>query len=228
MLEDLLLKTQKELKGFLFEKMETYGYTVNSEDGYLKCEYPNVHPSLLIAHLDTYSNIPPEKIVAEDNVIVGYDKEDNRCVLGGDDRCGVYIILMLLENGYRPQVLFTEDEEIGCIGASQFIINDEQFPEKIDYCIQIDRGIKNQMGTPITNNYVDYNVSNEQLNGYIESLGFVKMTGTSSDVRHIAPYLKIPGVNVCAGYQYEHCADECICMDVVENTFNLLCKIFEI
>jgi di/tripeptidase len=221
LLKELLLKTQEELKSYLFEKMKALGYSVLSKDGYLKCEYKNGHQSLLISHLDTYSDIIPQHITIENNIIVGYNKDNNRCILGGDDRCGVYIILHLIENGYRPQVLFTEDEEKGCRGAYEFTKNEEQFSEKINYCIEIDRGIKNN-----PNNYVDYRVSNNQFNEYIESFGFKKMRGISSDVRVIAPYLKVPGVNVCAGYENEHSADEYIDVNVVENTFDKLLTLY--
>lgn len=226
LIEELLTKNQKELKEFLFEKMTNHGYDVtrnDAESGYLKCEFSNGHHSLLIAHLDTYNSVVPKRIVVKGNIIVGYDNENERCILGGDDRCGVYIILKLLENGYRPQVLFTEDEENGCLGAKAFKNNEEQFLEKIDYCIQIDRCINDN-----PDNYVDYDVSNEHFNKFIERLGFdIKMTGTSSDVKHIAPYLKIPGVNVCAGYHNEHGADEYINMEVVEKTYSKLQKIYE-
>ena len=108
------------------------------------------------------------------------------------------------------------------MGAYEFTNSSEQFSEKIEYCIQIDRGIYDN-----PNNYVDYRVSNEQFNKYIESLGFEKMRSISSDVRHLAPYLKVSGVNVCAGYKNEHSLDECIDMDVVENTLKKLRKIYE-
>ena len=217
MLEDLLLKTQDELKKYLINAMTSYGYDVTSRDGYLKCEYPEGHSSFLIAHLDTYNKVIPQSVKNEGNGIVGYDANENRCILGGDDRCGVYIILKLIDNGFRPQVLFTEDEEIGCVGANAFVNNKDKYKIKLEFCIQIDRGIR---GNP--DNYVDYNVSTDSFNGIIERLGFEKMIGSSSDVRHIAPYLNIPGVNVCAGYDKEHSRDENIQMGVVECTIEKL------
>jgi di/tripeptidase len=224
-MENLLLKTQPELKNYLFDRMTSFGYNVirnDDEHGYLKCECENGHASLLIAHLDTVYNVIPNDVRMNGNIITGYDKNGNRSILGGDDRCGVYIILKLIINGFRPQVLFTEDEETGCCGANAFVRNKEAFTKHIKYCIQIDRGIRGN-----ENNYVDYGVSTDEFDQYIESLGFSKEQGSSSDVRHIAPYLDVPGVNVCAGYDNEHRTEETIDMEVVESTYNKLCLIFK-
>jgi di/tripeptidase len=204
--------------------MKSYSYNVtccNDESGYLKCEYPEGHNSLLIAHLDTKGGVIPRTVRIEDDIVAGYDEDDERCILGADDRCGVYAILRLLENGYRPQVLFTENEEIGCCGAIRFKDNREQFSTPVYFCIQIDRRMEGN-----ENNYVTYGVSNDKFDAYIESLGFEKMTGTCSDVKHIAPHLRVPGVNVCAGYENEHSPDEYCDLNVVESTVAKLCEVF--
>ena len=39
--------------------------------------------------------------------------------IGGDDRCGVWMILQILRTA-NCHVLFCEDEEVGCVGAKKF------------------------------------------------------------------------------------------------------------
>lgn len=39
--------------------------------------------------------------------------------IGGDDRCGVWMILQILRTA-KCHVLFCEDEEVGCVGAKKF------------------------------------------------------------------------------------------------------------
>ena len=55
---------------------------------------------------------------------------------------------------------------------------------------------------------VFYGCSNQEFIDYIESFGFVKASGISSDVKHISYVWKIAGVNLSIGYRYQHTKDE--------------------
>ena len=54
-----------------------------------------------------------------------YDEENERHIIsspqgiGGDDRCGIYMILEILKT-HKCSVLFCEDEEAGGIGSEKF------------------------------------------------------------------------------------------------------------
>ena len=85
------------------------------EDGYLYAK--GDMPVLLVAHMDTVFEEPPKRVFYKENEDKIYNPDGG---LGGDDRCGIYAIMKLLGK-YRPYVLFTEDEEIGCIGAEKAV-----------------------------------------------------------------------------------------------------------
>ena len=128
----ILRMTQEQLKFNLFCELIKKGYKPEYEDGYLYAK--GDIPVLLVAHMDIVGGTPPKVIHYWEPSHVLYSPE-GKTVLGGDDRCGVYAILELLEK-YKPYVLFTEDEEIGGIGADLAARNIEK-PD-VKYMIEID------------------------------------------------------------------------------------------
>ena len=72
-----------------------------------------VIPIALVAHMDTVFFKPATTIY--------YDRQKNTMWspmgLGADDRAGVFAIIQILQSGLRPHIIFTTDEEKGCLGA---------------------------------------------------------------------------------------------------------------
>ena len=104
---------QDKLKERLFVELQNLGYSPVNEDGYIYAE--GTHPVLLMAHMDT---------VHHDNCTIVCVSEDGKYIMspqgiGGDDRCGIYMILQIVKD-VHCSVIFTEDEEIGCVGARKF------------------------------------------------------------------------------------------------------------
>ena len=119
--------------------------------------------------------------------------------LGADDRAGVFAILQIIKSGLRPHVIFTTDEEMGCIGAG--LLAEEKCPfDDLRYIIELDR-----RGT---NDCVFYDCDNEQFEEYVEKFGFVTAWGSFSDISMICPSWKIAGVNLSVGYKDEHSVSE--------------------
>ena len=66
----------------------------------------------LVAHIDSVHTKAPSKIS-----LIG-DKLSAENGIGGDDKCGIVAILEILKSGADVNAIFTIDEEIGAIGAS--------------------------------------------------------------------------------------------------------------
>ena len=86
-LKEILQMSQEELKSHLEGVLQEKGYHTQNRKGYLYA--PGKVPVLLVAHLDTVHTMKPDIICFS---------EDGRFVMspqgiGGDDRCGVYMIL---------------------------------------------------------------------------------------------------------------------------------------
>lgn len=154
-------------------------------------------PIVLSAHLDTVFSEPPK---AQD---IFYDRKKNvmwsPSGLGADDRAGVFAIFTLLRRGLRPHIVFTTDEELGCLGAEALVTRECPFKD-IRYIIQIDRRGSNDC--------VFYDLDYPEFEKYIESFGFVTAPGSFTDIVVLCPAWKVAGVNLSTGYYNEHSVAE--------------------
>lgn len=191
--------TQPKLKKGLDEYLQNIGRKTVNGDGYLYSQ--GKHPVLLVAHMDTVHTKSPKTILwSEDgNTIMSLEG------IGGDDRCGVIIILEILKK-YDCSVVFLEDEEIGCVGAKKFGKSGIDIGE-INYAVEFDR----KGG----NDYVFYKTYNPDFEEHIKKFGFVKAAGSCSDISYIADDFKIEAVNISSGYHSPHCWYEYVKLDEV-------------
>ena len=191
--ESILRMTQPELKEHLAQQLREQGYEPVCKSGFLYAE--GTVPVLLVAHLDTVHAHHPDIICRS---------EDGRYWMspygiGGDDRAGVYMILLLMRECHC-HILFCEDEEIGGVGARKFA-KSKLHPE-VSYIVELDR-----RGT---NDAVFYNCDNPDFTEFVCSFGFKENHGSFSDISVIAPYLKTAAVNISAGFFNEHRLHEMI------------------
>lgn len=191
--EEIFCKSQADLKEYLFNILKTTHGEANiiNKDGFLYAK--GTHPVLLVAHLDTVHRKLPTEIF--------YNKSRTKILsfegIGGDDRCGVIIILSILKK-LNCSVVFCEDEEIGCVGAKKFC--KENIDLGVNYAVEFDR--------KGNNDYVFYKNYNADFEELIKSFGFKKANGSCSDISHIAPAFKIEAVNLSSGYYSPHTTDE--------------------
>lgn len=185
--EEILRMRQKELKHYLSGYLKKAGYSVINKKGFLYAK--GEVPVLLVAHLDTVHQEKPSIICRS---------EDGRYIMspqgiGGDDRCGVYMILQIL-NEVRCHVLFCEDEETGGRGARAFAGSGIEVD--VNYIVEMDRRGNNDA--------VFYDCDNPEFTEIVCSFGFTEASGSFSDISVVAPYLKTAAVNISAGYYNEH------------------------
>lgn len=180
---------------------------------YILCE-GNV-PIMLVAHMDTVFKIPPEKIYYDQHQHVIWSPQG----LGADDRAGVFSILKIVQNGYRPHICLTTDEEVGGVGVRSLIKHHPTTPYNIKYIIELDR--QGEVDC------VFYSCDNEPFQEYVEQFGFITEWGTFSDISVICPAWKIAGVNLSVGYLNEHSKIETLHTDALYATINKVQKMIE-
>ena len=196
----ILRMSQRELKNYLENTLQEMGYPTVSKRGYLYAEGES--PVLLVAHLDTVHKAKPDIICIS---------EDGRYMMspqgiGGDDRCGVFMILQVIKEA-KCHVLFCEDEEIGGRGANEFA--GSKIKPNVNYIVEMDRRGDNDA--------VFYRCDNQEFTEFVTSFGFEENFGTFSDISVVAPRLKTAAVNISAGYFNEHRQHEHIDLQAVEN-----------
>lgn len=200
--KNILMNTQKELLSRLPKILKQFKYNniINTRN-YIYAE--GDIPVLLVAHLDTvhYSRVKNIFHDKEQNVI--WSPEG----IGGDDRCGVFAILKIIEQ-FNPHVLFTTDEENGGVGAKKVI--KKLIKPDVNFIIELDRqGL---------NDAVFYECGNIDFIDYILDFGFKEEYGTFSDISILSPYWDIASVNLSIGYYNEHTKGEYIRLNEMYNT----------
>jgi hypothetical protein len=204
--KSILTLSQEDLHDFLAKFISEY-YTepeIIEVDGSFLYAKGDI-PVCVIAHLDT---VHREQPMREE---IFYDQEKrvmwSPVGIGGDDRCGVFIIMNLIIHGLKPHILFTWNEEIGGYGAKSAAAM--LLPE-INFMIQFDRRGSAQS--------VYYMLDHPEFEDYINEFGFKTHIGTYSDICELAPVWNRAAVNLSAGYDREHSMTEIIMLDVVGDT----------
>lgn len=172
-------------------------------------------PVAIVAHLDTVFSTPPNDIFYDRVKNVMWSPDG----LGADDRAGVYSIVQIVKQGYKPTIIFTTDEEIGGRGANALIKEFPNAPTHLKYIIELDR-----QGA---DDCVFYDCDNPDFEDYVESFGFVTASGTFSDISIICPNWKIAGVNLSIGYRDEHTYGEILYIGHMLNTINKVIKMLK-
>ena len=185
--------TQVKLKKMLYKILKRHYTNIENTQDYILAK--GDIPIALVAHMDTVFKLPPEKIYFDRSEGVMWSPDG----LGADDRAGVFLILKILQNvkkDKKPTIIFTTDEECGCIGATELVADFQTVPYDLKYIIQLDRRGKIDC--------VFYDDINEEFEKYVESFGFESNWGTLSDISIICPSWGVSGVNLSVGYEDEH------------------------
>ena len=216
-LEKLFQLSAEDLKRALWDALARRGYpeeSLHDESKFLYAE--GDAPYMLVAHLDTVHKEFPS--------IICYSKDGNYIMspqgIGGDDRCGVYIILTLIDKlPYRPYIVFTMEEEVGCLGATAFAsyVESREIPA-LKYIVEYDRKGNNDC--------VFYRCDNREFVDFVERFGFKEAQGSCSDICKIAPVMGVAAVNLSSGYFNPHTEHEYVSVKdmhtILESSYRML------
>lgn len=197
--------SQPELKEALRKELKSIGYSPVSKSGFLYAE--GDVPVLLVAHLDTVHKTKVVDICVSDNGIMMSPQG-----IGGDDRCGVYMITQIVKK-HKCHVLFCEDEEIGGVGAECFARSG--IAPEVNFIVEMDRAGNNDA--------VFYDCDNPEFTDFVCGFGFKEEMGSFSDISIIAPALGVAAVNLSSGYHNPHTIHEYVCTDEVEANIDRIC-----
>lgn len=184
---------QNNLKKMLSDELNAYYKKVKNKSGFLYAK-GNI-PVMLVAHLDTVH----QQQCTPNNIFINCTNDiiTSTVGIGGDDRCGVYMIMEILKTtNLRPYILFVEDEEIGSLGAKEFVKRYNKTNLSLNFIIELDR-----RGSEDS---VYYDLDNIDFEDYINKFGFTTALGSFTDICVLCPNLDCAGVNLSCGYYKEH------------------------
>ena len=209
---------QMKLRTYLICELNKFYETVIADDGYV---YAPGGAVVVTAHMDTVHSEPVKTFYGY------YDKKKKQNIIsspqgiGGDDRCGVYMILDIIRKGYRPTVIFCEDEEIGGVGSNKFC-NTPYINEIAtkNFIIELDRANGDDL--------VYYDDDNQEFHSWCKGItGYYENFGSFSDISHICPRAGISGVNISCGYYNAHTLSEYVVLEEMEASIEAAIKLIE-
>lgn len=209
-LNELTLKSQ------IFEELKKYYKKLKFGDGFVLAK--GDIPIMLVAHLDTVHRTQCDENSIFVNLTQNIVTSTNG--IGGDDRCGVFMIMDILKHTkHRPYILFTEDEECGGIGAKKFITRYNKSNTNINFIIELDRANSNDS--------VYYDLDNKDFEEYINKYGFKTSFGTYTDICELCPAFDCAGVNLSCGYYKAHTTSEYVNINEMLTTTYKVVKILD-
>ena len=196
-----------------FLKEEKIEYTKDSLGNIYNFNYENM--PMISAHLDTVQDETDAfgakfAKIYDDKFIRSYG------VLGGDDKCGVYICMELLREFRELNFCFCVQEEIGMIGSKFVAENEKEKLKKIAYGLIFDRRgsgdiicYQNDYGTK------DFEEELKDVGKYYK---YSPAKGFASDCNTFKEFFSC--ANLSCGYYNPHTKNEYVKIDEVENALN--------
>ena len=202
--KDFCCMTQVGVKAYMEKYLISKKYEVINEDGFLYAK--GDVPVLLVAHMDTVHKETCTSVIRVKN------RFSSPQGIGGDDRCGIFIIANLVKK-HHCSVLLLEDEEIGTIGARKFAKTDYINDLGVNFMIEFDRKGNNDA--------VFYTCDNEDFTNHVlDNTGYNVAIGTWTDISVLMPASKLCGVNLSCGYYNPHTLNEYVNYDEMLDTIS--------
>jgi hypothetical protein len=187
-----------------------------------------------VSHTDTVHRVNTNlKVVQLEEkgkiILTGIDKETMKpSGIGGDDKCGVYLCLEMLDTLDNVKAAFFVSEEIGCVGSR---LADPKFFKNVGYAIQYDSPEGDSMSMTLMGKQLFGKAS--EFGGKVS--GLITEHGITHWERHpytdIWPLMEKFGfscLNLAAGYHRYHTDNEYVVVDEVQNGFELGLKLHKI
>ena len=215
---------QMEMQDFLIGHADQEGFDAEQDEAgnlYLTKGKAETYPCV-VAHMDTVHSIHGDGIVAVEvnGLVTGINpKTMEQTGIGGDDKCGIYAALFCLHNLDACKAVFFVDEEVGCIGSSDCVL---EFFEDCRFVLQADRrgngdwvsDISGALGSP---------EFQEAVAPIIGRYGFKPCQGMMSDVMALRDSkVGISVANMSAGYYNPHQAGEFINLKDLDNVSDMM------
>lgn len=196
-----------------------YGYfNQEEEDEYYSYFVPSDKPEDIKKANDKINEI----YTISFDEITGEIKGSGERVLGGDDKCGVALILTLAKYTTKPmKIFFSVSEEIGCVGVKHAIEHNTEFFKDIRYSVTVDRrgngDLLNKSAGEV--NCSKFFLAELAKYGILADVPINITSGTMADVVYLRKIIS-ETVNISAGYHSPHTRSERI-------DFPAMCKIYK-
>ena len=214
---------EKPILDFIINILQANDIPFAQDDkGNIVClSYPNT--PILSAHTDCVGTAESGHYVRFVDIYPYGDDEIMKGLgnIGGDDKCGVFLILLYLLSGKPINAIFSISEEIGGANGIKHVlplIKDSEIFKSVPYCIVLDR---KHCGDIICNkNSYGTKEFEDALAEIGKKYGYSPVLGGCSDMNTIKEYMN--GCNLSVGYHNPHSTTEFVSIGDLYNTWMYL------
>jgi hypothetical protein len=219
-------KKTKEFRKWLTAYIKRYfpdaEYMLDNGNLYVTKGKAEIYPCM-VSHIDTVHNINRnvEVFKTGDNLFAFDTKKMRQYGIGGDDKVGVFICLMMLHELPAVKCAFFRDEEIGCVGSALAV---RDWFVDCAFALQCDRRGYNDFIEEISGMEMYGEEFRAAIKEPLATHGYKQTYGMMTDVEK----LKRLGIDICmanmsCGYYEPHTNNEYVNVPDVMNCF-LMCK----
>ena len=226
--EDLMIEYLERVlieKGYNYKK-DSIGniYVTKGQAEYFPC---------FVAHTDTVHSINHNLKVVQleeegKTILTGIDSKTMRpSGIGGDDKCGVFLCLEMLDTLDNVKVALFVSEEIGCVGSRQA---DPEFFSNVGYAIQYDSPKGDSMSMTLMGKelFVKESDFGNKVSGLILEHGIDDWARHPyTDIWPLMEKFNFSCLNLAAGYHRYHTDNEYVVVEEVQNGFELGLKLHQ-
>jgi len=225
------------LTNMLVEK--GYEYTLDSQGNIFITKGNTEFFPLFVAHTDTVHsinlNLTIKEYIDETHggkvALTGFDNKTNLpSGCGGDDKCGVFLALEMLDILPNVKVALFVSEEIGCLGSKGAVKTNPDFFKNVGYAIQYDSPEGDTLSSTLMGKYL-FESSPEftqKVTGLIVESGITKWANHPyTDIWPLIETFDFCCLNLAAGYYKMHSPYEYVIVDDVQKSFELGLKLVE-
>lgn len=210
--EELCLLSQEQVIEYVKNKLVSMKRGVTVGNGYVYSE--GSIPILLCAHMDTVHKEKTKRFLYSTDGAIIMSQQG----VGGDDRCGIYMIMKIIKH-LDCHVAFFEDEEIGGVGSRKFSETDLCKNLKVNYVIELDRMNDNDA--------VFYDCDNKEFEEFITEEFWETAYGSFTDISTICPVIGVAGVNLSCGYYKQHTTSEYVILPEMDRAITETMKLIQ-
>jgi len=169
------------------------------------------HPHF-VSHMDQVHNYEPfMQVRVVDGELRASDGNGDQCGVGGDDKCGIYLALVMLHVLPHCTAVFVRDEEVGCLGSGEVPLG---WFAHASFVLQADRNNRTMDVIRSTNGM------NCASDGFMDAIldlpvaraaGHSENSGSITDIGELASRgLAVSMVNISSGYHSPHSKREVV------------------
>ena len=214
------------IKNYIEYKVDKKGniYLTKGSEKITQGEY---YPCV-VSHIDTVHhnhttlirNDERLKIQENNDILTAYHPSTGEQTgIGGDDKCGVFVCLSLLEQRDVLKAAFFVEEEIGMKGSKEA---DEEFFKNVGYAIQFDAPSDNWISEVCSGVRLFDEEFKTTITEILSEGGYTKFSiDPFTDVNQLAQKFDFNCLNLGCGYYKQHTDKEYVVIKEVENSLKM-------